>query len=235
MPQDKFVSLRAVLFDLDGTLIDTADDLVRALYEACDQLDQPRPPHDAARRRVAYGGRGLVELAFGANSGQKGDTALAILLDYYRDHIAEHSRLYEGLDVLLDTLDRNRVPWGIVTNKPIVLTHLLLAALSLDKRAKAIVGADSLPVRKPDPAPLLFAAGQLNVLPQHCVYVGDHDRDIVAAKAAHMRSVGASYGYIDDGDDPEDWQADKIIDHPWQLGDALVNLGLDMTSTEPHA
>ncbi|MEM7765305.1 MAG: HAD-IA family hydrolase [Pseudomonadota bacterium] len=216
----------AVLFDLDGTLIDTAADLVAALYAACDRLGQQRPAYEAARRRVGYGGVGLTKLAFGDDWQPQHDEALQLLLEYYGDHIAEHSALFPGLADLLRTLDHAHVPWGIVTNKPQHLTLALLQALDMQDRTSCVVGADTLPVRKPDPAPLVYGAGLLGVPVQHCVYIGDHQRDIVAARKAHMHCIAAAYGYIDDGDDPQSWQADKIALLPTDITLCLDAFGI---------
>ncbi|MEN7343587.1 MAG: HAD-IA family hydrolase [Pseudomonadota bacterium] len=217
---------QAVLFDLDGTLIDTADDLVDALFAACAALSQPTPDRARARQRVGNGSVGLVKLAFGDQWSSRHDQAVEVLLSHYATHIAKQSALYPGLDDLLTQLDAAGVPWGIVTNKPEHLTHLLLNALGLHERTGCIVGADTLPVRKPDPAPLTFAAGILKTLPQDCVYIGDHERDMVAARAAHMRCLAASYGYIETDDDPYRWGADAVIDTSKDITSSLTALGM---------
>ncbi|MFK8052049.1 MAG: HAD family hydrolase [Woeseiaceae bacterium] len=217
-----------VLFDLDGTLIDTADDLVAALFASCDMHQQARPDANAARKRVAYGGLGLIELAFGTREGATANAALDTLLTHYQRNIAVHSRLYDTLDLLLIEFGHAGIPWGIVTNKNIGLTTDLLAALNLKDDVHIVVGADSLPVRKPDPAPLLYAAGAIGVLPQDCIYIGDHERDMVAAKAAHMKCIGATYGYIDTGDNPSSWPADLLVSGPGDVRSALISLGVPL-------
>ncbi|MEO0574772.1 MAG: HAD-IA family hydrolase [Pseudomonadota bacterium] len=199
---------KAVLFDLDGTLIDTAPDLVGALFATCDAFDAPRPAYDLARSHVANGGVGLVALALGDRDDAERSAAYRYLLDHYATHIADHSTVYPAWANALASMDS---PWGVVTNKPQSLADALFKALAVEGHT-CLIGGDLLAQRKPDPAPLVFAAGRLNTLPQNCIYIGDHERDIRAANAAGMCSVGVSYGYLVDGDDATDWSADYVCD-----------------------
>ncbi|MEM7452535.1 MAG: HAD-IA family hydrolase [Pseudomonadota bacterium] len=206
----------AVLFDLDGTLVDTAEDLAAALWAACDRFGRERPPLAAARTAIGDGGPGLVRLAFGENAPEHAD-ALAHLLDYYANNIAEHSRVYAPLDQLLDALDAREVPWGVVTNKRVGLARSLLDDIGVVPTRDCIIGGDSLEVAKPHPAPLLHAAAILEVAAEHCVYIGDHSRDIDAGKAAGMRCIAAGYGYISTEEDPTQWGAEAIAPTPAEL------------------
>ena len=200
-------SAHAVLFDLDGTLVDTAPDLVDALFRTCDELGATRPSFDAARRQVANGGLGLVRLAFGDQDPDAERVAHRRFLARYAERIAVHSRVFEPLESTINAL---RVPWGIVTNKPAGLTAALLAGLGLRPTDGCVVSGDTLPVRKPDPAPLQLAARMLDVAPQGCLYAGDHRRDIEAAHSAGMTAIAVAYGYNVEGDKAEDWGADLL-------------------------
>lgn len=211
---------RAVLFDLDGTLVDTSGDLAAALWAACDRFGRPRPSLAQATLAIGDGGPGLVRLAFGADAVEH-DAALEHLLTYYADNIAEHSRVYEPLDRLLDDLSQRDTPWGVVTNKRAALARSLLGGLGVRPPADCIVGGDTLPVSKPDPAPLHHAAQLLGVDPGSCLYVGDHRRDIEAGRAAGMHCVAAAYGYVGGDESPDDWGAAAIADSPAALA-ALI-------------
>ena len=201
---------RAVLFDLDGTLIDTAPDMVRALQSiqssrGCDPIDYP-----TGRSQVSNGAIGLLRTAFPDLAINFGDDLHKEFLDIYEADVASESGLFSGLDKLLDRLEAAAVPWGIVTNKPEFLTAKLLTALNLDHRSAATVCGDTLPVRKPDPAPLLHATTIAGIDPTQTIYVGDALRDIEAGKNAGMGTVAAAYGYIAAGDDATSWDADTV-------------------------
>ncbi|MEM8547206.1 MAG: HAD-IA family hydrolase [Pseudomonadota bacterium] len=195
-----------VLFDLDGTLVDTAPDLVGALFAVCDGAGVARPDYATAARYVSLGGRGLVGLAFERHDKETQEAAYQSLLTHYAAHIAEASRPYAAWPAFLAALE---LPWGIVTNKPQRLAEQLLGALELPEPG-CIVGGDLLPLAKPAPDPLIYAAGRIDVLPQHCVYLGDHARDMEAARAAGMHALGVSYGYLLESDDPATWPADAV-------------------------
>ena len=213
--------IAAVLFDLDGTLIDTAPDMISALNElrAEDGLDAL--PYAVARTQVSHGSSGLVSLAFPAASGSAFETLRSRFLALYNDRLADETRLFDGCEEVLDALESQGRPWGIVTNKPGFLTLPLLAALDLSARAGCVVSGDTLPQRKPHPAPLLHAATLLGVAPQHCLYVGDAERDIQSARAAGMTVIVARYGYLGPDDDPDAWAPDGEIDAPTDLLDWL--------------
>ncbi|MEM9173082.1 MAG: HAD-IA family hydrolase [Pseudomonadota bacterium] len=196
----------AALFDLDGTLVDTAPDLVNALFRVCDEHSIARPERALATQHVSLGGLGLVQLAMPAASGDTQRQAHLDLLDTYSAHIADASAFYPAWRETLPQID---VPWGVVTNKPHALAVTLMQQLGAPV-PDCIVGGDLLTRRKPEPDPLIFAAGLLGVRPQDCLYFGDHERDMVAAKSCGMHAVGVTYGYLLDDDDPTTWPADEL-------------------------
>lgn len=212
------MKLNTVLFDLDGTLIDTAPDMVDALNRMLGRHGKPGLPFGHVRNSVSRGSLALVKLGFGESLSE---TELKNLqheyLEVYADALCVASRPFDGMPALLDELEAAKVSWGVVTNKPGWLTEPLLKQLNLHERAGCIVSGDTLPVRKPDPAPLLHAAKLVRRQPQQCVYVGDDRRDVDAGRAAGMRTVVARYGYIEDREDPRRWGADDMIDDIAQL------------------
>jgi len=198
----------AILFDLDGTLVDTAPDMVAVLLGMQKDHGLALVPYDLARSHVSNGAVGLIRLAF-----PEADDALMKLLhqeylDRYESAVCVGSKLFPELGDLLDELDALSRPWGVVTNKPMRMTDPLLAGLGLSSRAACSISGDTLPQRKPDPAPLLLASQQIGVPPEKTVYVGDAVRDIEAGRAAGMFTIAATYGYITDDDDPGTWEAD---------------------------
>jgi len=211
----------AVLFDLDGTLIDTAPDLVGALDDLMREQGREPLPYALARGYASHGSNGLVRLGFPDLDGDRAESLRRRFLDLYAARIARESRLFEGCDALLDRLEAQGRRWGIVTNKPAFLTDPLVAALGLDRRAGCVISGDTLPERKPHPAPLLHAAALIGADPTRCLYVGDAERDIQAARAAGMPVIIAGYGYLGPEDDPEAWAADGTIDDPRAVLDWL--------------
>jgi 2-phosphoglycolate phosphatase len=207
----------AVLFDLDGTLLDTAPDMIAALNGLRAEEGLDALPYDMARTQVSHGSSGLVSLAFPAASGSAFETLRTRFLALYNDRLADETRLFEGCEGVLDALEADGRPWGIVTNKPAFLTTPLLAALDLSRRAGCVVSGDTLPQRKPHPAPLLHAAMLLGIAPAHCLYVGDAERDIQSARAAGMAVLVARYGYLGPDDDPVAWAPDGEIQTPADL------------------
>jgi len=216
------VCARAVLFDLDGTLADTAPDLARALNRVRGAHGLAPMPLALTRSYTSSGARGLLKVGFGLNPGDATYEELKLqFLDFYAAEICVDTRLFEGMAELLDRLDRDRLPWGVVTNKAERFTLPLLQGLRLGKRAACVVGGDTTPRLKPHPEPLLHAAAVLNLPPSDCLYVGDDLRDVQAARAAGMRVLAANYGYLGDGGAIESWQADAIIEHPREVLDYL--------------
>lgn len=209
---------KAILFDLDGTLVDTAPDLGFALNSLLEQEGLPPLPHDIIRPVASNGSAGLLSLGFGLTTD---DAAFRPLqqrfIHLYQDNIARGSHLFPGMPEVLDYLEQSDIIWGIVTNKPAFLTDPLAILLNLNERAACIVSGDTTPHAKPHPAPMLHACKLISIDPEHCLYVGDAARDIEAGKNAHMTTILARYGYISADDDPATWQADGSIDHPAEL------------------
>lgn len=211
-------NIRTVLFDLDGTLIDTAPDMAAALDLLCDEEQHTRLPYSDVRPVVSNGSVALVKLAFGE---QLDELTLERLkkryLEIYENNLAINSRLFDEMHELLIQLEQNNIKWGVVTNKPGWLTEPLMQALGLSQRAACIVSSDSTENRKPHPEPMYFACKLTNSQPEECVYVGDARRDIEAGQNAGMKTIVAQYGYIGNWENTEDWQADYSIQRPSQL------------------
>ena len=217
-------NIQVVLFDLDGTLADTAPDLAMALNQTLERRGKTTLPFDVIRPVVSLGGAAMLELGFGITDSDPGYESLRkeFLDNYYAD-IANSTILFDGMEQVLGLLELNHLQWGIVTNKPGWLTTPLLSELKLDERPGCVVSGDTLPQRKPHPAPLLHACKLLNQDPGSAVYIGDARRDIEAGINAGMQTVIARYGYISSDEKPETWGADIMIDSP---GDLLDWLGL---------
>ena len=210
--------IKAVLFDLDGTLIDTAPDMGGALNNLLIEENFAPLPLDDIRPFVSRGGLVLVQLGFADKVPEVEIEPLRLrFLQHYRAIIAENSRLFDGYDAILHEIEKMGLPWGIVTNKPEWLTTPLLEQLQLAQRAKIVISGDSLAKRKPHPLPLQEAARRIGVNCTDCVYIGDDERDIIAGRDAGMKTLTAAYGYIEDGIDYLDWQADGVIDSPAAL------------------
>lgn len=208
----------ALLFDLDGTLVDTADDLGAALNYVLAQHQLPLCRPEQYRPVASHGAKGLLELGFGEALTQFDFFELrSMLLQYYAAHICDHSKLFAGGAELIQALDKQQIPWGIVTNKPYKLAASMLRQLPELAGCGILLGGDSLGVRKPDPTPLLMAAHQLKVPARQCWYVGDAERDIEAGRRAGMTTVLAGFGYIGAADQPELWQADLRIEQLSEL------------------
>jgi phosphoglycolate phosphatase len=213
---------RAVLFDLDGTLADTAPDLARALNRVRAASGLAPMPLEITRPYTSSGARGLLKVGFGLNPEDDGYEALKLqFLEFYAAEICIDTRLFEGMAELLDQLEQERLPWGVVTNKAERFTLPLLQGLRLGKRAACVVGGDTAARLKPHPDSLLHAAAALLLPPAACLYVGDDLRDVQAARAAGMPVLAAKYGYLGDGGAIESWRADAIIEHPLQVLDYL--------------
>lgn len=213
--------IRGVLFDLDGTLLDTAPDLIRVLNQVRVEQGRAPLPHELARTQVSHGSSGLIRLGFPDLSGEPLEVLRLRLLELYSAQVSIDTALFDGCQAVLDELKSRAMPWGIVTNKPGFLTTPLLASLGLDACAGCVVSGDTLPQRKPHPAPLLLAASQLSLSPGQCLYVGDAERDVQSARAAGMPVLVARYGYLGPDDDPDGWLPDALIDAPVQIIDWL--------------
>ena len=211
-------AIDTVLFDLDGTLIDTAPDMVRALNELLAAEGRASFDYEQVRPHVSNGAAALLRLAFGDDVARdESDRRHHEFLQRYAADIARDSRPFPGIEALLDEIERRGMAWGVVTNKPGWLTEPLLSALDLASRAACIVSGDTLAQRKPDPAPILHACHRIPTRPQCTIYVGDAERDIAAGRAAGTRTMVALFGYIEPGGQPGSWGADALLAQPQDL------------------
>ena len=210
--------IAAVLFDLDGTLIDSAPDLASAVNAMLQQRGQATLPYAALRPHAGSGARGMLGAAFGVAptmaeyEALKDEFYLA-----YEVRMLEQTCLFDAVGHLLDALDARGLPWGIVTNKALRFAQPGAHALGLLQRAGALVAGDSTPHTKPHPAPLLEAARRMGLAPEACVYIGDDARDIHAGRAAGMATLAAAWGYLGADSPPQAWGADHVLGHPTQL------------------
>ena len=209
--------IRCVLFDLDGTLLDTAHDMMNALNALRAEENLPPLPYEKVRCQVSHGANALVKLSFGELSPTEHEVMRQRLLDIYRKQLARHTVLFEGGDEMLRDLERRGLHWGIVTNKPGWLTDPLLVEVGLHTRARAVVSGDTLAQRKPHPLPLLHAAETMGLKPEECVYVGDAERDMQAAQAAGMFALVAGFGYLGEDDRADQWFSHGWLDTPLDL------------------
>ena len=215
---DTSSKITCVLFDLDGTLLDTAPDMTNALNLLLAEEDKAPLTNEACRDFVSHGSVAMIKLGFGIQQNSEEFEARRLrFLDLYENNLCLDTKLFEGMDIVLSYLEENYIKWGIVTNKPAFLTNPLLQQLGLYERASSIVSGDSLPNRKPHPEPMYFAANECQKLATECLYVGDAERDIEAGKRANMKTLIASYGYIDATQTPIQWGADGIIEHPDEI------------------
>jgi anhydro-N-acetylmuramic acid kinase len=215
---------RAVLFDLDGTLLDTAPDMAGALNQLLQEQGRAPLPFESIRLLVSHGATALVSLAFAEAVEPAFGVLRARFLEIYRARLAVETRLYEGIAEALDRLESRGILWGIVTNKPGWLTEPLLEHFALRQRARVIVSGDTLAQRKPHPAPLLHAAEKLGVAPAECIYIGDAERDVLAAQAAGMQGFVALFGYIPANERPHEWPASGWLDTPLAMAALLARV-----------
>ena len=207
---------RALLFDLDGTLADTAPDLAAAVNKMCSDRGVEHTPFEILRPLASAGARGLIGAAFGIGPGDSSyDAMREEFLDNYAAAIAQHTTLFEGVESLLKEISALGLSWGIVTNKPALYTDALIPQIGL-AHAACIISGDTTPHAKPHPEPLFEAARRLQLAPSDCWYVGDDLRDIDAGKAAGMPTIAAGWGYCGNTE-PADWLADLIASHPLDL------------------
>ena len=219
---DSMHAVRLVLFDLDGTLADTAPDLAAAVNRMLVARGRAPLPLAALRPLASHGARGLIGKAFQVAPGDAGYEPLR--QEFFREYesaLCDHSTLFPGMAETLDSLDAAGLRWGIVTNKMARFTDPLVHALGLDRRAACVVSGDTTPHAKPHPEPLLHALRQSEYSARHAVYVGDDLRDVQAGQAAGMRTVIAAYGYLGDTKPVENWGADYVIERPADLLDLL--------------
>jgi 2-phosphoglycolate phosphatase len=207
-----------VFFDLDGTLADTAPDLVAAANQLLVARKLKPKPYEVLRPCASAGARGLIGGAFGIDTDHPDFISLRDeFFTNYEKALLVDSQLFEGIDHLLNQLDYAQLPWGIVTNKSERFTHPLTELMGLRQRAASTVSGDTTPYSKPHPEPILHAAKIANIDPSKSLYVGDDIRDIVAGKAAGMKTIAAAYGYCGCDEPPEAWGADYLVRHPLEL------------------
>ncbi|KAB0651981.1 HAD-IA family hydrolase [Acinetobacter bohemicus] len=220
--------MKAVLFDLDGTLIDTAADFIRIIQDMCRDKQCDVVAADLIRTQVSEGARAMVKLVY-PELDVEDPVFLAHrqrFLDVYGEDIAVETDLFEGMYPLLEALESQNIPWGIVTNKPRWLSEALLKALNLTERCAVLVCPEDVSKTKPDPEPMYLAAKCIQIQPEDCIYVGDHPRDIDAGRHAQMYTILAAYGYLplQHKDDLTAWQADCIVNTVAELQQVIHQL-----------
>ena len=207
-----------LLFDLDGTLIDSAPDLAGAANDLRAHHGLPPLPYHLLRPMVGTGARGMVGVAFGVTPDVAGFAELRdAFLARYAERLLEQTRVFAAMVPVLDALDAAGLRWGIVTNKAMRFTAPLVDGLGLSARAAVVIAGDSTPHAKPHPAPLLEAARRIGVASTGCVYIGDDHRDIVAGQAAGMGTLAAAWGYLGQGEPVHAWGADGVLSSPAEL------------------
>ena len=207
--------IRTVLFDLDGTLADTAPDLAYALNRLLLEQQRPPLPYEHIRPVVSHGATALVKLGFDIDPEEPVFSALRDrLLSLYQQHLARETRLFDGMTDLLNYIEQRGMNWGVVTNKPAFLTQPLMSALELTARAACIISGDTTANKKPHPEPLLHACRLAGSEARQCLYVGDAERDVRAGLHAGMHTLVAMFGYIGTADRPDEWGADAMVATP---------------------
>lgn len=215
--------LRAVLFDMDGTLLDTAPDFIAVAQAMRQARGLSRIPDQRVRDVVSGGARAMVLSAFDVDPlSEEFETLRLEFLERYQEHCAIESRLYDGMEQLLKEIEQADLIWGVVTNKPLRFAEPIMQQLGLSTRSAVLVCPDHVSKSKPDPEPMLLACSQLGLEPSTTLFVGDDLRDIESGRAAGSRTAAVRYGYIHPHDDPDQWGADLVIDHPLELR-ALLN------------
>ena len=210
---------RVALFDLDGTLLDSAPDMLATANRMLAARDRAPTTLAMLRQQVSKGARAMVAATFPELDEAGRDALVPEFLQVYREELGRHSVLFDGVAAMLQALEDDGARWGIITNKAEYLARDVVAGLEWESRCAVLVGGDTYPEKKPHPLPLLEAARRLGVAPSDCVYVGDDERDVVAARAAGMPSIAVTWGYRLDGEDPETWRAEAVARDPRELLD----------------
>ena len=210
-------AIQCVLFDLDGTLLDTSYDFTYALNATCRHFDAPPLNYQDIRKVVSQGGMAMTKLAFPNLPTSELEARRRFFLDIYNEHIDCHTRIFPGLELGLEILAKKQIPWGIVTNKPGWLTEKLLMSFLFPSQPKTVISGDTLAVRKPFREPMDLAAKECGVANEACIYIGDHPRDIEAGVNAQMQTGAAMYGYLPETATPKDWPADHRFDTPFDI------------------
>ena len=218
------LDFKALLFDLDGTLLDTAPDFVSALNIQLARHNRSPLPDSAIRTSVTNGSVGLIQDGFNIDpSHAQFEPLREEFLELYFANLADKTALFDGLQQVLDDCSARDIPWGIVTNKPWKYTEAALVQLGLMEGAATVICPDHVTLPKPHPEAILLACQEVSLAPEDCLYVGDHVRDIVAGRAAGTRNIAAAWGYIEANEIVADWQADWIVDESQQLHSLLFD------------
>ncbi|MGW8246877.1 MAG: HAD family hydrolase [Acidiferrobacterales bacterium] len=218
--------IKTVLFDLDGTLVDTAPDLAQALNRVLEEEGRPPAPYALVRSEASFGGKAIVRAGFNIEETDPDFERLRQrFLDNYAEQICVHSKLFDGMEDVLQQIEADRRQWGVVTNKPAYLTDPLMEALGLSERAACIVSGDTTAKSKPDPLPIHYACEISGAETGECIYIGDAQRDIEAGQRAGMRTLAAAFGYLRDHDDPRAWGANHVLNQPGEIIDWLKQHG----------
>lgn len=212
--------LGAMLFDLDGTLLDSAPDLYTALQRMCEEKHASVPPYEQVRAVVSRGARAVLRCAFSAQGESAIEAMAPRFLDIYQQVMGQQTKPFPGIEALLAGLETRDIAWGIVTNKAGWLAEELVRRIGWNNRFAALVAGDTLAVAKPDPAPVRLACERAGVTPAQGVYVGDDARDVAAGNGAGLFTVAVSWGYLN-GENPHRWGADLVLESPEQLTDRL--------------
>ena len=216
------LDFKALLFDLDGTLLDTAPDFITAINKQLKRHGRNPLVGDAIKTSVTHGSIGVIESVYNIKQDHPEFEPLKEeFLQLYLDNISEKTGLFDGLRQVLDSCKERNIPWGIVTNKPLKYTAPLMADLGLDKQSATTICPDHVANPKPDPEALILACSQINIAPKNCIYIGDHVRDIQAGKSAGMSTIAAQWGYIEEFEDVTQWQADMVVKQSTDLHSLL--------------
>lgn len=228
---------KGVLFDLDGTLIDTAEDFILCLNDLRQDSQLAPLPASEIRKVVSDGARAMITLGFNISEGHpEFESKKQQFLSLYLSNIARKSKLFDGLNDTLHWCEENHIPWGIVTNKPRIYSEALLSALNLNSRISTLVCPDDVKNTKPDPEPLFKACHDIQLNPEQCIYVGDHARDIEAGKRASMATIAAGYGYVHTQHEAQSWQATWCVETVYELNTILKKLlGPQSGKSSPQA
>lgn len=216
--------LSCVLFDLDGTLVDTAPDLISCLNRALNVHGFDTVAAEIIKPFISYGAAAMINASQPTLDDTLKADILETMLAHYQNNIAEHTVFFSGMAETLAAIEAQGLKWGVVTNKRKRFTNPLMDALKLTERAACIVSGDTTANPKPHPEPMLLACKQADVDPKECVYIGDALHDITAGKNAQMKTLAAVYGYINPGDTPETWGADALIESPAQISTWIAKL-----------
>ncbi|MFL2499875.1 MAG: HAD family hydrolase [Porticoccaceae bacterium] len=218
------LDFKALLFDLDGTLLDTAPDFITAINAQLKRHGHNPLIGDVVRTSVTHGSIGIIENVYNIKQDHPEFELLKEeFLELYLSKISEKTGLFDGLRQVLDSCEERNIPWGIVTNKPLRYTAPLMADLGLDKQSATTICPDHVANPKPDPEALILACSQIKIAPSDCIYIGDHIRDIQAGKSAGMRTIAAGWGYIEEFENITQWQADWVVEKSADLNSLLFS------------